>query len=334
MNALPTPLVVAGYGAVSSAGWTAAEMVSAVTEGRDIPSTELTRTVGQRSWTCLAKKVPPAPAGLLPPHPRLRRASPISRFMLGAAMEALSGQPPADPTRLGIIVVVTNACVAYTNRFFNEVIDTPTLASPMLFPETVFNAPASHLAACLGASGAVTTLVGESHLVCEAMLQAQRWFASGLVDKCLLVTAEEADWLSAEAMTYFDKRYVASEGAAAVLLKPNGPGPQLSHLTGPVTFHSRPQRRAALAEVARMTPATDVLVDRRIGIKKWDQDETEAWAGKAPVIYSPLKTLGESAGAAAGLQLIHAIALAKAGQVVTVSLPGAYSSAWACCVIP
>jgi hypothetical protein len=240
---------------------------------------------------------------------------------------------------LGVkVVVVTNACVAYTNRFFNEVIDTPSLASPMLFPETVFNAPASHLAACLGASGAVTTLVGESNLLCEAMLQTQRWFASGLVDQCLLVTAEEADWLSAEAMTYFDKRYVASEGAAAILLKPDGsgsgPGPRLSHLTGPISFHSRLQRRAALEEVARRTPATDVLVDRCIGLAKWDKDEVQAWAGIAPVIHSPLKTLGESAGAAAGLQLVHAIALAKTGQTVTVSLPGAYSSVWACGVTP
>src|SRR3712207_7831863 len=41
---------------------------------------------------------------------------------------------------------VSNGGVIYTKRFYHEVVESGAeAASPLLFPETVFNAPASHL---------------------------------------------------------------------------------------------------------------------------------------------------------------------------------------------
>ena len=96
-------------------------------------------------------------------HPRLRRASAISRFAAAAGLHALEsaglklGSHNAE--RIALIFAISNGGVTYTKRFYHEIVGTGAqAASPLLFPETVFNAPASHLAAILGVTGARTPL--------------------------------------------------------------------------------------------------------------------------------------------------------------------------------
>src|SRR5688572_15770058 len=106
----------------------------------------------------------PSPTGRNLNHPRLRRASPITRFAVGAAQEALDMAEPDTPGNretLGIVLCVMTGCVNYSRRFYDEVLREPSTASPLVFPETVFNAPSSHLAAVLGAGGMNYTLVGD-----------------------------------------------------------------------------------------------------------------------------------------------------------------------------
>ena len=68
-----------------------------------------------------------------------------------AALEAVAGvRPNSDRSRrLGVIVCLQSGCVQFSYRFFDETLKDPTTASPLLFPETVFAAPASHVAALL-----------------------------------------------------------------------------------------------------------------------------------------------------------------------------------------
>jgi 3-oxoacyl-(acyl-carrier-protein) synthase len=319
-------LVIRGLGAVSAAGWSVDEMVSAVSERRSIPATAVPRADGLRDWDVTAKLVPPAPPALLPKHPRLRRASPVTRFMVAAAQEALKGVE-FDPQRLGILVVMTNACVQFTSRFYNEVIHTPALASPLLFPETVFNAPASHLATLVGASGPVSTLIGESNLIAEALRLAGLWLENGQVDHCLVIGAEEADALALEAMTYYHKRLVGGEGAGALLLSLEGDGPRIEAVHGPFSYATRAQRRSALQQMAAQTTAAAMLVDRAVGIERLDRDERQALAALPfHTVHHPLEILGECMGAASALQLVLAASLP---QHCTVSLPGTGSAAFA-----
>ena len=72
-------------------------------------------------------------------------------------------------------------------------------ASPLLFPETVFNAPASHLAAILGITGASYTLVGDGAVGILALQMAEDLMAIEALDHCLVVGAEEVDWLLCDA---------------------------------------------------------------------------------------------------------------------------------------
>ena len=97
----PPPLIIRGYGAVTTAGWSAADLVSAVTGQREIPSITSQRSLGARDWDCRVRPVPAPPPDRLPKHPRLRRVSNVSRFAIAAAIEAMGTQSQGS---LGIIL--------------------------------------------------------------------------------------------------------------------------------------------------------------------------------------------------------------------------------------
>ena len=329
------PLIIRGIGAVSAAGWCVTDLIHAVENGSPLPTTLLPRTGGPRDWDCQVRLVPPLPVDKLPKHNRLRRASPVTRFAMAAALEAMGTQPVGS---LGIIVCMMNGCVAFTNRFYQEVLDDPALASPILFPETVFNAPASHIASYLGVSGPVTTLIGEPTIIAEALRMARTWMTCGLVEQCLVIGAEEADWLSTEGVTYYDKRLVVSEGAGALLLSLSGDGPVIDQLTGPFAYHSNKERQHELARLTQSldVSSADVLIDNTLGLPRFDKQEIEAWSphwhGK---VISPRRLLGEGMGSSSALQLVLAASLAQSRQQRTaVSMPGYNTAAYGCVVSP
>lgn len=331
----PPPLVIRGYGAVTAAGWSAADLLAAVAQQRSLPSLTSQRSLGARDWDCQVRPVPAPPADRLPKHPRLRRVSNVSRFAIAAALEAM-GSHATDS--LGIIMCLMNGCVGFTNRFYNEVIDQPALASPILFPETVFNAPTSHIATYLGASGQVTTLIGESNIINEALNLAATWMQAGLVNQCLVIGAEEADWLSTEAVGYYDKRVVVTEGAGALLVSLDGAGPRLAHMAGPFAYHNTRERGIAIQRVVDALPRHPdaVLIDGQTGIKRLDKAEAAAWSGSHPgEVMHPHRVLGESLGTASALQLVLAAGLAaEQGRSALVSMPGANTAAYGCVVLP
>jgi len=327
------PLFIRSVGAVSAAGWSAADLVAAVKEKRELPWIVSERSIGSRDWECRVRPVPTPPPEKHVKHPRLRRVSNVSRFAMAAGLEALGG---AKPESLGLIVCLMNGCVTFTNRFYNEVIDEPALASPILFPETVFNAPASHIAAYLGISGQVTTLIGEPNIIAEAMRMASDWMKSGLVEQCLVIAAEEADWLSTEAVGYYEKRLIVTEGAGALLLSLEGSGPRIEQIVGPFAYHSNRERVAALAQLVNATtqPEGAALIDGAMGLSRFDKAESTAWSWTGETI-SPHRVLGEGMGCAGALQLVLAAKFASDDQRSSVvSMPGTNTAAYACVVQP
>jgi 3-oxoacyl-[acyl-carrier-protein] synthase II len=218
------------------------------------------------------------------------------------------------------------------------VLDDPAMASPILFPETVFNAPASHVASYLEISGPVSTLIGEPNIIAEALRLAQTWMDLGLVEQCLVIGAEEADWLSTEGVTYYDKRLVVSEGAGALLLAQSGDGPRLQNLSGPFAYHSNLERQK---EVERMADAlgkthADLLIDSALGLARFDRQEQAAWSQRwQGEVQSPRRLLGEGMGSSSALQLVLAAALAQSHQrQAIVSMPGYNTAAYGCVVVP
>ncbi len=119
--------------------------------------------------------------------------------------------------------------IIYTRRFYADIAanDTAT-GSPLLFPETVYNAPASHVAAQFGSNGEALTFVGDSTSALAALRTAWLMLASGEAETSLVVSAEELDWMSGEAYhrwrigRYFQSSRtgaVLAEGAAALVLR-------------------------------------------------------------------------------------------------------------------
>src|SRR5262245_26804083 len=143
-------IFVHGIGAVSPAGWGVLPLREALSKGGPLAVKELARPGWTRSLRVRTVPPPPTPRPNFLAHARLRRTSPITQYAVAAAVEAL-GDDAARVNRaalqLGIILCVMTGCVNYSRRFYDETLKDPATASPLVFPETVFNAPASHLAA-------------------------------------------------------------------------------------------------------------------------------------------------------------------------------------------
>jgi hypothetical protein len=265
---------------------------------------------------------PPARPAFLA-HPRLRRTSPISQFAVAAALEALG----SDATRvadgslsLGIVLCVMCGCVNYSRRFYDETLKDPATASPLVFPETVFNAPASHLAALLGSRAINYTLVGDPGVFLQGLAVAADWLASGRVEACLVVGAEELDWLTSEAAHLFDHGAVLSEGGAALYLRSDFPvagTPRLLAITHPKLFFDEGTRLAAAREVRDELGGAgqgEGLWDSRVGLGRPDRAEIAAWLDWVGERTSPKTLLGEGFTAAAGWQCVLAADALTRGQ--------------------
>lgn len=209
-----------GWGAVSPAGWGMDALAEAMAAGAALPTMDVPAPAGAPRPH--PGRLVPAKKDPLLAHPRLRRAGRISHFSAAASLEALGEQRAEEvksgALRLGLVYTLVNGGVVYSRRFFGEVLAQPATASPILFPETVFNAPASHLAAVLGLTGPVTTIVGDTGAFLHGLDTASLWLELGLVDACLVTGAEEADWMTAEGLALLEPRAILAEGAGAVLV--------------------------------------------------------------------------------------------------------------------
>jgi 3-oxoacyl-(acyl-carrier-protein) synthase len=263
-----------------------------------------------------------ADKSLLPKNPRLRRTSPIGKFAAAAAFEALGPErlvaAQAGEIRVAVICSLMNGCVNYSNRFYGEVLSDPAFASPILFPETVYNAPSSHLSAILGSMAPNETIVGDGAEIFTALELATEWLLRGDCDLCVVVAPEEIDWLSAEAVGLRSQEMVPSEGAGAVVLERDGEGPELLSIPDPVCYSEVEDRVAALRKLWGELSADDdgrtLLADSRIGISKIDVTENDVFSDwKGPRV-STKALLGDALGASASLQLVAAVEMLRSGE--------------------
>lgn len=243
-------IFVHGWGAVSPAGWGIGPLRDALAAGTPLPLAELSRPGAIARQVRRVPAANPRPAWLA--QPRLRRSSLISHFTVGAALEALGGTTSAaGPRGVGVICSVMGGSVTYSRRFYDEVLRDPATASPLIFPETVFNAPSSHLSALLGSTAPNDTLVSDQTGFAQALALAADWLDLGLVESCLVVAAEEADWLTAEAAAPFRPAAPPAEGAGALWLR-REPGPvELTAISDPEPYTAGRSRAEAVQAVAR-----------------------------------------------------------------------------------
>jgi 3-oxoacyl-(acyl-carrier-protein) synthase len=330
-KAKPFPVRVTGWGAVTPAGWGMPALMSAlVIPSETLGEPEVFTREGRDSPSPVRRV--PRPAEKLPflRDPRMRRCSPVGRYSVGAALEAI-GEDRLDAirngkTRLGVVFCYANGCVNYSSRFYRETLDDPSLASPIVFPETVYNAPASHLSALLGSHGINYTIVGDSAQFLNGLEIGARWLEEDRCDGVVVVGGEEFDWLCIEAFQMFASDTVFAEGAGALYLeKENGVGVALRNLVGPELYTNRVDRseaaRRVASEVIKQGMVSDsTLLTRGSGDPRTDHSETEAWREHGGKRLALNRILGESMGAAVAWQCVLAAEMAsRDGEPVIVS---------------
>ena len=316
-------LAIAGMGWVTPLGNGVDPVWDRLLHGDEASATAISEQFGDRSYA--AFRIPESTLSGLA-HPRLRRASVISRFAAAAGLEALqAGGLKVDSEnaqRIALIFAISNGGVIYTKRFYRDVIEMGAqAASPLLFPETVFNAPASHLAAILGVTGITYTVVGDGAVGLLAIKMAEDVMTDESLDYCLVVGTEEVDWLlcdayrrwrllrSAPPIEPFGKQkrgMILSEGAGAILLARDGPITiERAHPGG--SYRKREEAEEILMQMLRdlAQPKIDFVISSANGTFI-DQAEQRALEQVLPdaIAYTAKPALGESVGASGLWQVI------------------------------
>lgn len=327
-------LAIAGMGWVTPLGSGVDSVWERLLHGDEASTTTISEEFGDRSYN--AFRVPESTLrGAV--HSRLRRASAISRFAAAAGLDALQAAnvklDPQYAERTALIFAISNGGVIYTKRFYRDIVNEGAQsASPLLFPETVFNAPASHLAAILGISGATYTLVGDGTVGLLAIKMAEDLMANEAFDYCLVVGTEEIDWLLCDAyrrwrllraappIEPFSKHtrgMILSEGAGAIVLTRDGLLTiECVHPGG--YFVKRAEAAESLERVLRDLGQSeiDIVVSSANGTFV---DQAECGAFKAVVpnafVYAAKPALGESVGAAAIWQVILAAQALRSAEL-------------------
>jgi hypothetical protein len=217
-------LAVIGQGAVTPAG----VGLEALLHRAPVPVSVASLRQPGESWPVLRVDLNNPAFARWQREARLRRASPITFFLVEAAEQTLAGVSPADRAETGIIVAYSAGCLVYSRRFFEGIIKQgQKTASPALFPETVFNSPVSHVASVLGLNGAAYALVGDEAAWVAALKTASVWLQLKRVKQVLVLGAEEFDpvvldayrsarWLRREDSA---NGFLTSEGAAGILVR-------------------------------------------------------------------------------------------------------------------
>ena len=334
-------LCIAGMGWVTPLGDTIPQVWDELI-ARKTPEAEILRDpVAPKTY--VAFRVPTHVTSNLPAHPRLRRASAISRFAAAAGLAALADAKLAvnasPPPQIALVFAIANGGVIYTKRFYHDIVTSGAeAASPLLFPETVFNAAASHLAAILGIAGATYTIVGDGAVGLLAIKMAEDLMADPSVDYVLVVAAEEADWLLCDAYKSWrllrssppiepfqkpPKGTILSEGGGAVLLGREGALRIEKSFAAP-HYARRAQVKErvkdALEHVA--TATTGAVVSSANGTFI-DEAEAVALSTILPgaILYTPKPSLGESVAAAGIWQVIIAAEALRRQQLPSPSGP-------------
>jgi hypothetical protein len=206
--------------------------------------------------------------------------------------------------------------VCYSHKFYAGFLHTgKRLASPALFPETVYNAPLSHLAAVIGSPGPAYALVGDESAWIGALRVARTWLAVGTCELVLVVGGEELDAIALEAFGVCGwlkkgKPFRPSEGAAALLLGVDGSEPlfRIGRIYGEWSYRGRAEARIAAGKVKEALPPGALVVSS--ARRNWLASlERQTLSGHPQ--WEPEHYLGEAFTASAGWNTILAGRLAR-----------------------
>jgi len=301
-------LAIAGQGAVTPAGLG----LDALREGKASPVMIEASGRSGKTWPVLRVDLKAPAFGRWQREPRLRRASPITYFLVEAAAQALGEASPEERAQTGLIVAFSAGCLAYSRRFYEQIVKQgQRAASPALFPETVFNSPVSHVATVLELNGAAYALVGDEGAWVSALITASVWLKEGRVQQVLVLGAEEFDPLVLDAYRSAgwlkQEGFVTAEGAAGLLVRmaKNG-APKITDARDGIIYRTKREASESMKALLEATDPDTPLV--RTASHNWlssrEQDFTIARPLAPEVPY-----LGEAFLASAAWRTLQAAGL-------------------------
>jgi hypothetical protein len=312
---------IAGLGWITPLGADLAQVQAAIEAGTVAETRPVQNPETGAVHPC--RTVPPKLVESLGRNPRLRRSSPISYFAIAAATSALADAgyvslTPEQAARTAVVFGVSNGGVVYTRRFYEQILKQgANAASPLLFPETVYNAPASHLAAALGVDGASYTLVGDNAVGLSALHLGSQLLALGECDRVVVVGCEEIDWIVCEAFHEWRLAPIPlAEGSGAVVLERNGP--VILQTQPGVSFSKRRNATTALRQTLGDWDA-ELIVSSSNGTFA-DRAESSILPATARWLRPKLQ-LGEAPGASALWQTILATLNVRANSSTSALVP-------------
>lgn len=293
------------------------------------------------------------PAGIIPPL-QLRRLDRPSRFAWVAARQAFMDaglEPGGEDFGLaaGTLTGGSEAGEAFITPYLQK---GPEGASPMVFPNTVANAPAGHVALAFGLKGPCTTQLEREGGTLAALEQAVRWLETGMAKVVLVIGTDGLFPLQVELLRraglsrrHGDPQaegggFLPGEGAQAFLLEclPDARhrGARIRAILGALASASpKKPEPAALAEaldravsaVIHSAPAS--WIGGSSGLARIARMEAHVHASHPALPEPRLPKLlwGEFCGA--GGQLLAAALLEPATSVL-VTAPSSMGAQWAC----
>lgn len=281
---------------------------------------------GGRSWPVL--RVPIADYAEASRLPRLRRSGTLSLLAVTAACDAVAaaGLDPSEASRMSVFFATTDGGVQYTSRFFGEIVSRgPGAGSPLLFPETVYNAAASHVAARFGCDGEAVALVGDSAVGIVAVTAAANAIHSGTTDLALVVAVNECEAVSCAAYEQWGvlrgrsrRGNIAGEGAAALVLGRRPAEVGVSWCREGIPFRSAAEGESSLRRLLGQAPFEQLPSLVSLGCQRTPLEFPEASAC-GPLLPGAHQqdlraTLGEAFAATTLAQVVAAARFLSSGQ--------------------
>ncbi|MCP5008047.1 MAG: hypothetical protein GY941_29545 [Planctomycetes bacterium] len=152
---------------------------------------------------------------------RFRRAADLSKYTMLAVKLAMDDADSscADGTDTGIVVGLTHGALNYSQSYHRSLItDGVQSASPILFSDSVLNAPAGNVSIFLGIHGPTHTLIGGNTIGLRTVIFAIEMMNTGRIDKAVIASAEELNELSFLCNSRLGLNKL-SEGAGALVIE-------------------------------------------------------------------------------------------------------------------
>ena len=130
--------------------------------------------------------------------PAFSRAGRTTQIATVAVSEALASSGiDSGGDRLGVVFCSARGSLERTERFYEGLVEKgPRLVNPLIFQESVNNAPISHISIRYQLTGPSLTLTTGAVAVFQALEIVRAWIEAGMIDQALMVCGDPVDPIS------------------------------------------------------------------------------------------------------------------------------------------